>query len=230
MHARRRRAQPPYFVMSSGDDPMDMTMESLAGQCERWGDAAGAVIARARLSQEQMQKLLAEMRRRDEPMDAKTLEEEIRKVGGTVVEPAALGAKSKKTTKRKSPEVIEIQDSSDEKASSSDDEDEKPSPAKKAKAAHADPMWARMMGGMATVMEQRPGGADSAAFIRACAVQPLSEQKIDELKEALSMKTQLIEQQRQAIAKAGARALEPAKDPEEDAELICRPKKTGKSC
>ena len=209
-------------------DRLSLLEEDLAGQCERRGDAASAVIARARLSREQMQKLLAEMRRRDEPMDAETLEAEIRKVGGTVVEPAALRAKSKTTTKRKSPEVIEIQDSSEEK--SSDDEDEKPSPAKKAKAAHANPMWARMMGGMATVMEQRPGGSGSAAFIRACAVQPLSEQKIDELKEALSMKTKLFEQQKQAIAKAGARTLEPAKDPEEDAELICRPKKTGKKC
>ena len=208
-------------------DRLSLLEEDLAGQCERRGDAASAVIARARLSREQMQKLLAEMRRRDEPMDAETLEEEIRKLGGTVVEPAALGAKSKKTTKRKSPEVIEIQDSSDEKASSSDDED-KQSPAKKAKAAHANPMWARMMGGMATIMEQRPGGAGSAAFIRACGHAPLSEQKIDELKEALSMKTKLFEQQKQAIAKAGARTLEPAKDPEEDAELICRPKKTGK--
>ena len=209
-------------------DRLSLLEEDLAGQCERRGDAAGAVIARSRLSQEQMQKLLAEMRRRDEPMDAKTLEAEIRKVGGTVVEPAALGAKSKKTTKRKSPEVIEIQDSSDEKASSSDDEDEKQSPAKKAKAAHADTMWARMMGGMADIMEQRPGGSDSAAFIRSCAVQPLSEQKIDELKEALSMKNQLFEQQKQAIARKAKKAK--AVDPEEDAELICRPKKTGKSC
>ena len=209
-------------------DRLSLLEEDLAGQCERRGDAAGAVIARSRLSQEQMQKLLAEMRRRDEPMDAKTLEAEIRKLGGTVVEPAALRAKPKKTTKRKSPEVIKIQDSSDEKASSSEDEDEKPSPAKKAKAAHADPMWARMMGGMATVMEQRPGGAGSAAFIRACAVQPLSEQKIDELKEALSMKNQLFEQQKQAIARKAKKAK--AADPEEDAELICRPKKTGKSC
>ena len=207
-------------------DRLSLLEEDLAGQCERRGDAAGAVIARSRLSQEQMQKLLAEMRRRDEPMDAKTLEAEIRKVGGTVVEPAALGAKSKKTTKRKSPEVIEIQDSSDEKASSSDDEDEKQSPAKKAKAAHADTMWARMMGGMADIMEQRPGGSDSAAFIRSCAVQPLSEQKIDELKEALSMKNQLFEQQKQAIARKAKKAK--AADPEEDAELICRPKKTGK--
>ena len=205
-------------------DRLSLLEEDLAGQCERRGDAAGAVIARSRLSQEQMQKLLAEMRRRDEPMDAKTLEAEIRKVGGTVVEPAALGAKSKKTTKRKSPEVIEIQDSSDEKASSSDDEDEKQSPAKKAKAAHADTMWARMMGGMADIMEQRPGGSDSAAFIRSCAVQPLSEQKIGELKEALSMKTQLL----QAIAKKAK--VPKAADPEEDAELICRPKKTGKKC
>ena len=207
-------------------DRLSLFEEDLAGQCERRGDAAGVVIARSRLSQEQMQKLLAEMRRRDEPMDAKTLEAEIRKVGGTVVEPAALGAKSKKTTKRKSPEVIEIQDSSDEKASSSEDEDEKPSPAKKAKAAHANPMWARMMGGMADIMEQRPGGSDSAAFIRSCAVQPLSEQKIDELKEALSMKNQLFEQQKQAIARKAKKAK--AADPEEDAELICRPKKTGK--
>ena len=207
-------------------DRLSLLEEDLAGQCERRGDAASAGIARARLSREQMQKLLAEMRRRDEPMDAETLEAEIRKVGGTVVEPAALRAKSKTTTKRKSPEVIEIQDSSDEKASSSEDEDEKPSPAKKAKAAHANPMWARMMGGMADIMEQRPGGSDSAAFIRSCAVQPLSEQKIDELKEALSMKNQLFEQQKQAIAKK-AKAPKAA-DPEEDAELICRPKKTGK--
>ena len=209
-------------------DRLSLFEEDLAGQCERRGDAAGAVIARFRLSQEQMQKLLAEMRRRDGPMDAQTLANEIRKLGGTVVEPTALGAKSKKTTKRKSPEVIEIQDSSDEKASSSEDEDEKPSPAKKAKAAHADPMWARMMGGMADIMEQRPGGSDSAAFIRSCAVQPLSEQKIDELKEALSMKNQLFEQQKQAIARKAKKSK--AADPEEDAELICRPKKTGKSC
>ena len=81
-----------------------------------------------------------------------------------------------------------------------------------------------MMGGMATDMEQRPGAAGSAAFIRVCAVQPLSEQKIDELKEALSMKTQLL----QAIAKKVK--VPKAADPEEDAELICRPKKTGKKC
>ena len=85
-----------------------------------------------------------------------------------------------------------------------------------------------MMGGMADIMEQRPGGSDSAAFIRSCAVQPLSEQKIDELKEALSMKNQLFEQQKQAIARKAKKAK--AVDPEEDAELICRPKKTGKSC
>ena len=85
-----------------------------------------------------------------------------------------------------------------------------------------------MMGGMATVMEQRPGGAGSAAFIRACGHAPLSEQKVDELKEALSMKIQLFEQQKQAIAKK-AKAPKAA-DPEEDAELICRPKKTGKKC
>ena len=83
-----------------------------------------------------------------------------------------------------------------------------------------------MMGGMANIMEQRPGGANSAAFIRSCAVQPLSEQKIDELKEALSMKNQLFEQQKQAIARKAKKAK--AADPEEDAELICRPKKTGK--
>jgi len=71
-------------------------------------------------------------------LDEKAAEEELRKLGVTLdfwVEPAAFRDKSKKTTKRKSHEVIEIQDSSDEKASSSEDEDEKPSPAKKAKAA-----------------------------------------------------------------------------------------------
>ncbi len=84
-------------------DRLSLFEEDLAGQCERRGDAAGVVIARSRLSQEQMQKLLAEMRRRDEPMDAKTLEAEIRKLGGTVVEPAALRAKPKKRPSGRAP-------------------------------------------------------------------------------------------------------------------------------
>ena len=120
-------------------DRLSLFEEDLAGQCERRGDAAGVVIARSRLSQEQMQKLLAEMRRRDEPMDAKTLEAEIRKLGGTVVEPAALGAKPK------SPAREPVEESEFEKWVKTRPwyplfrearpwyPDEKPSPAKKAK-------------------------------------------------------------------------------------------------
>ena len=105
-------------------------MEGIAAFCEGRGDPVGAVVARSTLSGEQAAKLQIELPRilrGDGPMDAKNLADTIRKLGGTVAEPAA--------TKRKSHEVIEIQDSSVEKASSSEDEDEKPSPAKKAKAA-----------------------------------------------------------------------------------------------
>ena len=82
------------------------------------GGNVASLIARSKITDEQMVGL-----------DEKAAEEELRKLGVTLdlVEPAAVGAKSKKPTKRKSREVIEIRDSS------SDDEDEKPSPAKKAK-------------------------------------------------------------------------------------------------
>ena len=87
------------------------------------------MIARSKITDEQMVIVSREMPRLV-GLDEKAAEEELRKLGVTLdfwVDPAA--AKSKKATKRKSREVIEIRDSS------SDDEDEKPSPAKKAKAA-----------------------------------------------------------------------------------------------
>ena len=98
------------------------------------GAGLAALIARSKFGATHINmtdKLFGEMRRLMN-MDEKTVEEELRKLGVTLdlVEPAAVGAKSKKPTKRKSREVIEIRDSS------SDDEDEKPSPAKKAKAAN----------------------------------------------------------------------------------------------
>ena len=99
------------------------------------GGSVTTLIARSKITDEQMNIVLREMPRLV-GLDEKAAEEELRKLGVTLdfwVDPAA--AKSKKTTKRKSREVIEIPDSSDEKASSSEDEDEKPSPAKKAKAA-----------------------------------------------------------------------------------------------
>ena len=99
------------------------------------GGSVTTLIARSKITDEQMDIVLREMPRLV-GLDEKAAEEELRKLGVTLdfwVDPAA--AKSKKATKRKSREVIEIPDSSDEKASSSEDEDEKPSPAKKAKAA-----------------------------------------------------------------------------------------------
>ena len=97
------------------------------------GAGMAALIARSKFGAthiDMTDKLFGEMRRLVN-LDEKAVEEELRKLGVTLdlVEPAAVGAKSKKPTKRKSREVIEIRDSS------SDDEDEKPSPAKKAKAA-----------------------------------------------------------------------------------------------
>ncbi len=97
------------------------------------GAGLAALIARSKFGAthiDMTDKLFGEMRRLIN-LDEKAVEEELRKLGVTLdlVEPAAVGAKSKKPTKRKSREVIEIPDSSD------DDEDEKPSPAKKAKAA-----------------------------------------------------------------------------------------------
>ena len=97
------------------------------------GAGLAALIARSKFGAthiDMTDKLFGEMRRLIN-LDEKAVEEELRKLGVTLdlVEPAAVGAKSKKPTKRKSREVIEIPDSS------SDDEDEKPSPAKKAKAA-----------------------------------------------------------------------------------------------
>ena len=97
------------------------------------GAGLAALIARSKFGAthiDMTDKLFGEMRRLIN-LDEKAVEEELRKLGVTLglVEPAAVGAKSKKPTKRKSREVIEIRDSS------SDDEDEKPSPAKKAKAA-----------------------------------------------------------------------------------------------
>ena len=97
------------------------------------GAGLAALIARSKFGAahiDMTDKLFGEMRRLIN-LDEKAVEEELRKLGVTLdlVEPAAVGTKSKKPTKRKSREVIEIRDSS------SDDEDEKPSPAKKAKAA-----------------------------------------------------------------------------------------------
>ena len=97
------------------------------------GAGLAALIARSKFGAthiDMTDKLFGEMRRLIN-LDEKAVEEELRKLGVTLdlVEPAAVGAKSKKPTKRKSREVIEIRDSS------SDDEDEKPPPAKKAKAA-----------------------------------------------------------------------------------------------
>ena len=101
------------------------------------GAGLAALIARSKFGAthiDMTDNVFGEMRRLIN-LNEKAVEEELRKLGVTLdlVEPAAVGAKSKKPTKRKSREVIEIQDSSDEKASSSEDEDEKPSPAKKAK-------------------------------------------------------------------------------------------------
>ena len=94
------------------------------------GGSVATLIARSKITDEQMKIVSREMPRLV-GLDEKAAEEELRKLGVTLdlVEPAAVGAKSKKPTKRKSREVIEIRDSS------SDDEDEKPSPTKKAKAA-----------------------------------------------------------------------------------------------
>ena len=94
------------------------------------GGNVASLIARSKITDEQMAIVSREMPRLV-GLDEKAAEEELRKLGVTLdlVEPAAVGTKSKKPTKRKSREVIEIRDSS------SDDEDEKPSPAKKAKAA-----------------------------------------------------------------------------------------------
>ena len=95
------------------------------------GGSVATLIARSKITDEQMKIVSREMPRLV-GLDEKAAEEELRKLGVTLdflVEPAAFRAKSKKATKRKSREVIEIPDSS------SDDEDEKPSPTKKAKAA-----------------------------------------------------------------------------------------------
>ena len=95
------------------------------------GGSVASLIARSKITDEQMAIVSREMPRLV-GLDEKAAEEELRKLGVTLdfwVDPAA--AKSKKATKRKSREVIEIPDSS------SDDEDEKPSPTKKAKAAQA---------------------------------------------------------------------------------------------
>ena len=170
------------------------------------GAGLAALIARSKFGATHINmtdKLFGEMRRLMN-MDEKTVEEELRKLGVTLdlVEPAAVGAKSKKPTKRKSREVIEIRDSS------SDDEDEKPSPTKKAKAAQAARDTA--LNGTAYA-GRRPGYvyttrngvtgyyADAAA---ATAAAPAPAPTVD--------------------------APTPAADPEEDAELICRPRTTGK--
>ncbi len=170
------------------------------------GAGVAALIARSKFGAthiDMTDKLFGEMRRLIN-LDEKAVEEELRKLGVTLdlVEPAAVGAKSKKPTKRKSREVIEIRDSS------SDDEDEKPSPTKKAKAAQAARDTA--LNGTAYA-GRRPGYiyttrngvtgyyADAAA---ATAAAPAPAPTVD--------------------------APTPAADPKEDAELICRPRTTGK--
>ena len=165
------------------------------------GGSVATLIARSKITDEQMKIVSREMPRLV-GLDEKAAEEELRKLGVTLdfwVDPAA--AKSKKATKRKSREVIEIPDSS------SDDEDEKPSPTKKAKAAQAARDTA--LNGTAYT-GRRPGYvyttrngvtgyyADAAA---ATAAAPAPAPTVD--------------------------APTPAADPEEDAELICRPRTTG---
>ena len=152
------------------------------------GGSVTTLIARSKITDEQMNIVLREMPRLV-GLDEKAAEEELRKLGVTLdfwVDPAA--AKSKKTTKRKSREVIEIPDSS------SDDEDEKPSPTKKAKAAQAARDTA--LNGTAYA-GRRPGYVYTT---------------------------------RNGVTGyyADAAAATAAADPEEDGELVCRPRTTGK--
>ena len=152
------------------------------------GGSVASLIARSKITDEQMAIVSREMPRLV-GLDEKAAEEELRKLGVTLdfwVDPAA--AKSKKATKRKSREVIEIRDSS------SDDEDEKPSPTKKAKAAQAARDTA--LNGTAYA-GRRPGYVYTT---------------------------------RNGVTGyyADAAAATAAADPEEDAELICRPRTKGK--
>ena len=156
------------------------------------GGNVASLIARSKITDEQMAIVSREMPRLV-GLDEKAAEEELWKLGVTLdfwVDPAA--AKSKKTTKRKSREVIEIPDSS------SDEEDEKPSPTKKAKAAPAPAQAARNTALNGTAYTgRRPGYVYTT---------------------------------RNGVTGyyADAAAATAAADPEEDAELICRPRTTGK--
>ena len=155
------------------------------------GGSVASLIARSKITDEQMAIVSREMPRLV-GLDEKAAEEELRKLGVTLdfwVDPAA--AKSKKTTKRKSREVIEIPDSS------SDEEDEKPSPTKKAKAAPAPAQAARNTALNGTAYTgRRPGYVYTT---------------------------------RNGVTGyyADAAAATAAADPEEDAELVCRPRTKG---
>ena len=136
-NAQAAARRPGYFDMAEPSTPtqeeaMNAMFWGVYERTRSYGPPGGSVatlIARSKITDEQMKIVSREMPRLV-GLDEKAAEEELRKLGVTLdfwVDPAA--AKSKKPSKRKSREVIEIRDSS------SDDEDEKPSPAKKAKAA-----------------------------------------------------------------------------------------------
>ena len=163
------------------------------------GGNVASLIARSKITDEQMDIVRREMPRLV-GLDEKAAEEELRKLGVTLdfwVDPAA--AKSKKTTKRKSREVIEIPDSS------SDDEDEKPSPTKKAKAAPA-PAPADV----APAQAARNTALNGTAYT--------------------GRRPGHVYTTRNGVTGyyADAAAATAAADPEEDAELICRPRTKGK--
>ena len=166
------------------------------------GAGLAALIARSKFGAthiDMTDKLFGEMRRLIN-LDEKAVEEELRKLGVTLdfwVDPAA--AKSKKTTKRKSREVIEIPDSS------SDEEDEKPSPTKKAKAAPA-PAPADV----APAQAARNTALNGTAYT--------------------GRRPGHVYTTRNGVTGyyADAAAATAAADPEEDAELICRPRTKGK--
>ena len=167
------------------------------------GAGLAALIARSKFGAahiDMTDKLFGEMRRLIN-LDEKAVEEELRKLGVTLdlVEPAAVGTKSKKPTKRKSREVIEIPDSS------SDDEDEKPSPTKKAKAAPA-PAPADV----APAQAARNTALNGTAYT--------------------GRRPGYVYTTRNGVTGyyADAAAATAAADPEEDAELICRPRTKGK--
>ena len=163
------------------------------------GGSVASLIARSKITDEQMDIVRREMPRLV-GLDEKAAEEELRKLGVTLdfwVDPAA--AKSKKATKRKSREVIEIPDSS------SDDEDEKPSPTKKAKAAPA-PAPADV----APAQAARNTALNGTAYT--------------------GRRPGYVYTTRNGVTGyyADAAAATAAADPEEDAELVCRPRTKGK--